>query len=204
MSDTRRPNARSAQTRRKLQAAVLVLAERHDFSEIDVLAVTRQADLNRSTFYLHYPDKEALISEVLDGLLENLTETGRMLRAVRNPEIERSRKDWQDSLFTLIAQRPVLFRRLLRQGGPDSFSERLRVHNEEALMTLWQRLGYSPPPDGAPMHVGARFAAAGLQGMILQWLESGMAESPDTLSRWIWNLCFPNHQVHPPSDLGTA
>jgi AcrR family transcriptional regulator len=187
----RTPNARSRRTRQRLREAVLALGERMDFAAMSVGDIVGQAKLNRSTFYLHYPDKETLIEETLAELLAAATESGRMLRLTEDPRAARFRADWQDSLFREIATRPGLFRRLLGDTGRETFGARLMRAHEEGLSDLWVRIGDPGAASGPPVPVRARYVAAGLQGIILQWLETGMKEDPETISAWVWELIFP-------------
>jgi AcrR family transcriptional regulator len=195
MAGSPTPNARSRRTRQRLRDALIALGEHMDFADISVSDIVGEAGLNRSTYYLHYPDKETLIEETLAALLEEVTESGRMLRAAENPMAARFRSDWQDSLFRRISQRPGLFHRLLSNSGRQTFGARLRSANEDAIIEIWPRLGYREPVDGPPLRVHARYAAAGIQGILLQWLESGMTESPDTISDWAWALSFPASEI---------
>jgi AcrR family transcriptional regulator len=171
------------------------LAEEIGLAEIDVSGITRQAALSRSTFYLHYPDKESLIEDALERLLLEITEAGRVLLADPRPDLVRFGPAWHDTLFIQIAARPALFQQLLGESAGNAFGSRLRKLHEDGFVVLWKRLGYEEPAGGPPLRVCARFAAAGVQGMIMQWLESGMIESPDILADWVWNLSFPRHQI---------
>lgn len=47
---------RARRTRRLLKESLLELMEQKHFSEISVRDVTDNADMNRTTFYLHYTD----------------------------------------------------------------------------------------------------------------------------------------------------
>jgi AcrR family transcriptional regulator len=182
---------------------LLALATERNFSEIDVTDIAREAGLNRTTFYLHYEDKESLIAELLTSLLDEISEGGRTLRASEAPLEARFDPDWHDTLFRRIGERPALFRRLFAQIGPGSFNDRLLAQHEEGISLLWDRLGYPDPPAGPPRRVRARFAASGIQGLIRQWLDSGQKESADTLADWVWALTFPDHdQVSMRRNLG--
>lgn len=178
--------------------AYLGLAEGHDIAAIDVHLVMEAAGLNRSTFYLHFPGRDALRDAVFAELVLDVTAGGDALLASAHPDLDRTRTDWHDTLFSTIALRPQLFGRLLAQSGDGSFSDHLAEHHAEGLLTLWERLGYDRSPSGTPLRLWARYTAEGLNGMIRQWLDDGMADDPESLSIWIWNLCFPNHTLPVP------
>ena len=187
------PELRSRRTRRRIIDAFLQLATLRDLHDIDVQDVTREAGLNRSTFYLHFSGRQDLRNEVIALLIAEVTAGGDALLNSAHPDLDRMRADWHDTLFSSIAARPVLFGRLLGQSEPESFAEELCRHHERALLILWAHMDYTSSPSGAPLAIWARFTAEGVNAVIRLWLDTGMQESPEALSRWIWNLCFPRH-----------
>lgn len=62
---------RARRTRQLLQNALRVLLMKQRFSTISVQDITTQATVNRATFYAHYPDKEALITDIFKGDLRH-------------------------------------------------------------------------------------------------------------------------------------
>ena len=58
---------RIARTRRVLQAALLDLAREQPLDEIPVAEIADRAEVNRSSFYQHYSDKETLLADALDA-----------------------------------------------------------------------------------------------------------------------------------------
>ena len=60
---------RAKRSRRLLKEALLDLMQEKRFHEITARDVTEKADLNRGTFYLHYPDTQALLESIEDDIL---------------------------------------------------------------------------------------------------------------------------------------
>ncbi len=56
---------RIRRTRQLLQDALQHLLDNKDFEDISVQDITERATLNRATFYAHYPDKFALLEEMI-------------------------------------------------------------------------------------------------------------------------------------------
>src|SRR5579864_8243914 len=52
---------RILRTRRMLMDSLAKLLTEKDFEDISIQDITAEATLNRATFYLHYPDKNALL-----------------------------------------------------------------------------------------------------------------------------------------------
>lgn len=60
-----RLDPRVRRTRELLQSALRKLLNEKRFDDITVLDITEAATLNRATFYAHYPDKFALLGELI-------------------------------------------------------------------------------------------------------------------------------------------
>ena len=52
---------RIVRSRRMLMEALVRLLDRKEFDDISIQEIADEATLNRATFYLHYPDKNALL-----------------------------------------------------------------------------------------------------------------------------------------------
>lgn len=187
LAATGKTNARSRRTRRQLREAVLALAEREDLANIGVNDITAEAGLNRTTFYLHYAGREAAIADALAMLIEEMSAGGLGLIAADDP-IARRREGANDTFFREIGKRPELFRRLLRDQRPGSFADRLHAVNATAIIDLWRKLGFAESTDGPPWPVLASYAAMGLNGIVLAWLDSGMAAASNTVADWTWDI----------------
>jgi AcrR family transcriptional regulator len=63
--DCERLDPRIRRTRHLLQDALKRLLEEKEFDKITIQDITEVATLNRATFYAHYPDKFALLEELI-------------------------------------------------------------------------------------------------------------------------------------------
>jgi AcrR family transcriptional regulator len=178
---------RVRRTRRSLQEALLALAADQDFAAITVRAITRQAGINRATFYQHYRDKADLIAQTLDSLFDELTAEGRAFVAAHLPLTPDVVPPPLISLFQHVGERPALYCRLLRDGT-SPFASRLRVFHEEQFKRVWPDMRTVIGAGDAPVEVRAGFAAAATHGLIGWWLEHGRRERPEAMARWLWEL----------------
>jgi AcrR family transcriptional regulator len=86
--DTTDPRIR--RSRNMLMEALAKLLTKKDFDDISIQEIAAEATLNRATFYLHYPDKDALLQAMTDvrfrSLMErrgiSFTDCDRALRAI--------------------------------------------------------------------------------------------------------------------------
>ena len=65
---------RVLRSRRMLMEAMARLLIKKEFEDISVQEIADEATLNRATFYLHYPDKNALLQAMTDARFRDLME----------------------------------------------------------------------------------------------------------------------------------
>ena len=73
-SETGTTDPRILRSRRMLMDALARLLMKKEFEEISVQEIADEASLNRGTFYLHYPDKNALLQAMTDVRFRDLIE----------------------------------------------------------------------------------------------------------------------------------
>lgn len=61
-------------TDRKIQEAMISLLNEKSYERIKVVDITRMSEINRTTFYLFYESKEALLKEICNSFLEQYIE----------------------------------------------------------------------------------------------------------------------------------
>lgn len=64
----------AARSRRMIREAFLELLKEKDFSKITVTDIVKRADLNRSTFYAHYPDVNGVVEEIEQEIIRKSLE----------------------------------------------------------------------------------------------------------------------------------
>ena len=68
----RKPDRRVQRTRRQLQESLTSLILAKGYDAVTIEDITEQADLGRTTFYLHYKDKEELLMQSLEAVFDDL------------------------------------------------------------------------------------------------------------------------------------
>ena len=71
----RKIDRRINRSRKVLKDAFISLLEKKSFEEITVTDIVMSADVNRSTFYSHFQDKEALMLSIMDELLSGIVDS---------------------------------------------------------------------------------------------------------------------------------
>jgi AcrR family transcriptional regulator len=68
----KRPDLRIQRTRHFIKEAFLDLLAEKEYDAITIQAVTEHAMVNRATFYLHYVDKQDLLNQCIEDVLQEL------------------------------------------------------------------------------------------------------------------------------------
>src|ERR1700685_2442304 len=70
--ETGTTDPRILRSRRMLMVSLAKLLIEKEFEDISVQEIADEATLNRATFYLHYPDKNALLQAMTDARFRDL------------------------------------------------------------------------------------------------------------------------------------
>jgi AcrR family transcriptional regulator len=73
-TETGTTDPRILRSRRMLMDSLVKLLTTKDFDDISIQEIADEATLNRATFYLHYPDKNALLQAMTDVRFRSLIE----------------------------------------------------------------------------------------------------------------------------------
>lgn len=170
---------RVIKNRQAIQAAMLALLERKRFDEISIRDLTNEATISRATFYRHYEDKYQLAEEMLDERIGKLASRFRVAAGVRGePQAQ-----WQH-LFLHIAEFRGFYHALLGKNG----SLLIRAYVQRLIMDIvrQQFIGslVSPEQHRIPLEVSLQYIAEAFLGLMVWWLESDTAYSPEQMATW--------------------
>lgn len=110
-------------SRRMIREAYMELLKEKDLSKITVTDIIKRADLNRATFYAHYPDVRGVTEEIENEIIEKMLEVLKEFQFTsffRNPApllLKISRYLEEDTYF---------YRILVRANGSEIFMEKLK------------------------------------------------------------------------------
>jgi len=156
--------------------------------------ITERADLGRTTFYLHYHDKEELLLESIDSTANELLE--RILpqvKGVRGMDISGPALDAIRITFQHAYENAQLYRVILRGGGASPVSARLHeIISQTAARLLQLRLdaGNIQATPHIPVEVFSNYFAGALLAMITWGLETGATYTPDEMAVMFTRLFF--------------
>src|SRR5580704_13514466 len=175
VTQRRRPDERIRRTHQRLGSAMVALIQEKPIDDVTVQEVLDRASVGRSTFYLHFRDKN-------DLLLSQLERFGEHMSTFLSVQKEKSlRVAPVAEMFTHIEQQKRLYRILADAGRLNDFFD---LAQEYFARGIAQRLKESKRlPDLPQPELAARaFALAGsLLSLLRWWLDHGAKEPPQAM-----------------------
>ncbi|MCX5416035.1 TetR/AcrR family transcriptional regulator [Streptomyces sp. NBC_00059] len=183
------PDRRIRRTRAALHAALLALIAERPLSRITVSDVSKQADINRSTFYEHYDDVPALAADACTGIFDELIAAAPVMLPTDDPAEQRRGRDELAALFAHIAAHADLYRALL---GPDGSAQVITHLHRRLTVSIHINLTrphtgtHADDPESVPHDPAASYLAGALLGAASDWLYHGCPGTPRELVGALW------------------
>jgi AcrR family transcriptional regulator len=155
-----KPDARITKTRAALAEAVLALAGEKDFAELTISEIAQRADIGYATFFRHYPDKEALLADVADALMNELI--GVMMPAL----LAEDTLEASIALCSFVDSRRTICRALIAGGAEANI--RRELIQRAAIRAQAIEL---PAPDSLPADLVTLHAVTATIGLLAWWLD---------------------------------
>jgi AcrR family transcriptional regulator len=195
---------RKLRTRKQLKEALLELILEKGYDTVTIEDITERADLGRTTFYLHYKDKEQLLLESIESiaidLLKQITEN---FPAFTQPGLALENRE--NLLYAPILlvfrhakENANLYLIILRGEGAYKTNNRLRqIINRITANIMTERiesLGLKSPQ--IPIDIMTNYFAGALLTVVTWWLENDMPHSIEEMTLMFRDLVFNgfNHQ----------
>jgi AcrR family transcriptional regulator len=192
--ENKKLDRRVSRTRRLLRDALMSLILESGYDAVTIEDITNQADVGRTTFYLHYRDKEELLLESIDAIIEDL-----MAQIAHIPLSAWSFSDGVSiSPIQLIFQHGAkhidLYRVMLRGEGVSKAQGRIRNTISNAAKEFFNvrmvKEDISIQPVVA-LDFFVNYFAGALMGVLAWWLENNMPYPPDVMANMFQRTFVP-------------
>jgi AcrR family transcriptional regulator len=163
-------DARIVKTRAALRDALLAIVETSPFAEISIAMLAERAGIGYATFFRHYPDKEALLADVADGMIADLI--ARLLPSLLEGD---GRAAMRDLAIYVDANRPIC--RALLFGAGEAIREevtRRAIAQAEAAPT--------PTPAWLPRELAIVHGVGATLSILGWWLRHDEGLDRDALA----------------------
>ena len=155
---------RYQRTRRNIKEAFLRLLQQKSFEKININDISALADINRSTFYLHYEDKYALLDECIKEKLSFLVSNSEQEAP---PDVSPDAEERIRRSLEYFIQEKEFFRIMLREENAPFFTPAFREVLETILKPLFAVQKESNPLQ-IEFEIHLRLSA--LSGILEWWL----------------------------------
>jgi AcrR family transcriptional regulator len=181
----RKPDVRVRRTHERLGSALVALIQEKSIDDVTVQEVLDRASVGRSTFYLHFRDKNDLLLSQLEKFLETMS-TALSVRKEKSHRVVPV-----EEMFAHIGGQNKIYRALADSGRLNDFFDLAQGYFARGIE---QRLVESGRLAKLPQReLGARaYALAGsLLSLLRWWLDRGGKESPQAMDelfhRMVWS-----------------
>ena len=172
-------------SRKVLKDAFISLLEQKCLEEISVTDIVHLADLNRSTFYAHFQDKEALMTCIMDELLIGIVDS---IHQVSDSQSSSKDQDFPTStsmlhLLTYVSNHAYYLKVMLNTDRSPQFMMRLSHILYEFYYNELEEHPLGTEEQNVNRGFAANYIASVVVGFIFHWVVStNLKYSPDYLA----------------------
>lgn len=171
-------NRRITMTKNLLKDSLLELLKTKSLPKITIKEICENADINRSTFYLHYPDQFALCDEIENDIIERINTCLATLSLTNN------RVEGLTEFLSYMKDNGDVFKIFMR---PD-FNNSFRVRFSTVAVKRLSELDYHTNVSAEDKDYIFRFMFMGVLGMLEKWIKDDFNSSPEEIAAFILAL----------------
>src|SRR5579859_2428312 len=124
---TKKIDRRIQRTHELLRDALMALIEERGYEPISIQDITDRANVSRTTFYLHFRDKDDLLFTTMEELYDNLVEQA--VFAMPDKALSNSDRGIVDATeFRHVAAHARFYRVMIGQQGSAAFVMRVQAY----------------------------------------------------------------------------
>jgi AcrR family transcriptional regulator len=181
--EAKKEDRRIQRTRAALAEALMALIiEKGDYDSIQIQEITDKANVSRTTFYLHYRDKDELLFQAIEEMYDEMV--------TRLAPIDRDELIKQGFTPTLlhpddyehVAQHAAFYRVMLSKRGTMPLVVRVQAYLAQVYSEEFGGLTQGEKPR-IPLAVIANYFAGAQIGLISWWLANDMPYTPQEMAQ---------------------
>lgn len=184
---------RVIKTRDSLNKALVELLRDKPLTKITVTELCRMAQINRSTYYLHYRDPYDQYDKLEQTLYQEFADTiDGFIEAHSHwfTDLISASRDAQtrllEELFSYIKKNALIYGSILPMHQGNELLDKLyKAGHDRFFQTIIPEVS---PEEIERLEYFFAFVASGSMGVLRQWIERGMVESPKEMSHMVIRL----------------
>lgn len=178
-------------SRRMIRAAFLELLREKPFEKITVTDIVTRADINRSTFYAHYPDVQGMVDELIDETISGSVE---LVKNMAFEELFENPIPFLQALTNIGTKNVELYRPLGRSDFALKQTEKIKdILVEQAMNTIAIPESVRRSPIFL-IHIN--FFLGGILNTYQQWLQGKLLCSTEEIVEQIGTLITANGETY--------
>ncbi|HEY0736733.1 MAG TPA: TetR/AcrR family transcriptional regulator [Herpetosiphonaceae bacterium] len=162
---------RVKRTQRLLAQALIELTLERGYETVTIRDITERADIGYATFFRHYTDKDALLHEVLEVVLDELLLLIQPFKADSDPASVGT------LLFRYVQEHSEVCRVLLSSRGSAALVQKMIAAGTRNVLQQHTPAEQSP----IPIEIAAHHIVASSIALIQWWLEHNLAYPPEQM-----------------------
>jgi len=181
----RKPDERALRTRDRLGGAFVALIHEKPIEDVTVQDVLNRASVGRSTFYLHFRDKNDLLLSQLEKFLEMMSTLLSVSKEVSLRVVPVA------EMFEHIENQRELYRILANAGRLNDFFDLAQGYFARGIEHRLRESKRLPKMPQGELAARASALAGSLLSLLRWWLDRGAKEPPGEMDelfhRMVWN-----------------
>lgn len=170
---------RVKRTNRLLEEALIALTLEKGYDAVTIRDITERADIGYATFFRHYPDKDALLAEVLESMKDEIIQLLEPYSIVQDPVKTGT------LIFEYVLANQDLCRVLVSSTDTAALLRPIQqIGQAESTLTgplLANAGAQKQPGESVPLEVGIYHLMTSLVMLIRWWLEADMPYPPERM-----------------------
>lgn len=167
----------AVRSRKMIRQAFFELLKEKNFEKITVTDIVKKADINRSTFYAHYPDVMGVVEEIQKEILDY---TQNFMENINFKDFYENPKPYLEYIVKLVAENNELYRLLMTSAMASKQFDQLKyILIDRTIETLEVKEGFGSKFEVA---FATRFFMGGIVDVYTQWLNGMIDCSIDELT----------------------
>ena len=179
--DNKKVDQRVRLTQNLLKNALVQLMHEQHISKISIRAICEVADINRSTFYVHYSNQYDLLHKIEQEVLDNLN------KHLSNQALDENHPisvQVLTKVLDYVKDNVELFKALLSENCDFTFQKNLIELAQ--VISAQQNQAF----DEKTQEYIKLFGFTGIISMLQKWLHDGTNESPAQMAEFIIQICY--------------
>ena len=173
----------SIRSRNLIRQAFYETLKEKSFEKITVTDIVKKADINRSTFYAHYPDVMGLLDEIQEEILDY---TQKFMGEIDFSDFFDNPKPYLQNIVKLVAENNELYRLLMTSAMATKQLDKLKyILIDRTIKTLDASDMFRSPFE---MEFAIRFFMGGIVDVYTQWLSGVIDCSLEELTEELSNM----------------